>query len=655
MPAALISMEGGRAVMLFPYQRLAELYETIQAETLPQDELAMRFQVSARTIRTDIGILNDALQDYGAHIHYERGTGYRLIVDDQRAFAALPQTAGRKKIIPRSSKDRIHLLLLRFLTQAAPVKLDLIADEWCVSRGTVHRDMNEVKDALKKYQLALETRPWSGSRVSGTEPAIRNAIADVIWQMSVAANKPLMTMAVQEFLMNIDLHHLAKILQNSVDRFDIKLSHDALHYLSMVCAVSIVRITSGHEIIHLTACDNDPVIDKASQDIAQGLSFFLGSEYSAAELAWLQIQIAARRVIGSADELKTEINSAELVDNMLNFIHGTYNYDLRHDRQLRDDLTTHLVAMLTRVKYQVSTPNPLLADIKTYYPFAWDVTLSALSKMASCVPYTVNEDEAGYLAVHIGVGLERNYSSGFERHPRVIIVSDSGISVLRMIEEKLLRQFPQIVVERVIALRDYEQLPHVEEDFIISTLRLTQKNKPVVRIALFPTPWQIEQIGRLVMVDRTRPWIFARFFNERRFMRINGPMTQGALFKRACNLLKEQGFTADDFYPSLLERESIMSTLLGDGIAIPHALGLRAKKTAVVTILAPDGVAWSNKDEVAQVIFLLAISKEDSDEAVRIYDLFMTFIREKATRRLVNSASFDDFQAIATDCFGRSA
>lgn len=85
-----------------------------------------------------------------------------------------------------------------------------------------------------------------------------------------------------------------------------------------------------------------------------------------------------------------------------------------------------------------------------------------------------------------------------------------------------------------------------------------------------------------------------------------------------------------------------------------YALSLRAKKTAVVTILVPDGVAWSNKGEVAQVIFLLAISKEDSDEAVRIYDLFMTFIREKATRRLMNSASFSDFQAIATDCFGRS-
>jgi len=74
----------------------------------------------------------------------------------------------------------------------------------------------------------------------------------------------------------------------------------------------------------------------------------------------------------------------------------------------------------------------------------------------------------------------------------------------------------------------------------------------------------------------------------------------------------------------------------------------------VLTILAPDGVVWSNKDEIANVIFLLAIGQEDSEEAMRIYDLFMTFIREKATRRLIASKNFSDFQSIAKDCFGRS-
>jgi len=642
-------------LVLFPYQRLAYLFDVIQSEVLPQDELAKRFSVSTRTIRTDIIALNDILAEYGAKITYERNVGYRFSVYDKALFATLPQAEHQVKPIPRSTKERVRALLLRFLTSSSPIKLENIADEWFVSRGTLQQDMIEVKEYLNKYQLILDKRPHYGSRVLGPESAIRNCITDIFWQLVQNENKLAAQVTLQDYLINIDLVYIEKILQNSFDRFDIKLSNEALQYLSINCAVSIVRITSSHEIVELIDNDIDPVVQKASREITKGLVFFLGNEISEGELAYLQIQITARRISESSVELKNEVNSAEVVDGILNYINDSYNYDLRHDEKLRGDLTMHLAAMITRVKYQVSTPNPLLEDIKKCYPFAYDVTLSAVSKIGCMIPYVISEDELGYLAVHIGVGLERTYNAGYERHPYVLIVSDSGNSVLRMIEAKILKQFPQLKVQRVISLREYEQLNKVDEDFVITTIRLPEKDKPIIKIALFPTPYQIEQIGRLVMVDRTKPYILERFFNEKQFMIVNGAMTQEALFKRVCEQLEEQDYITPEFYPSLIERESIVSTILGEGIAIPHSLGLQATKTAVVTILAPDGIAWSNKDEVAYVIFLLAISKDDYEEAMAIYDLFVTFVREKATKRLTNSKNFSDFQSIAKDSLGRSA
>lgn len=641
-------------LVLFPYQRLAYLFDVVQSEVLPQEELAKRFSVSTRTIRTDMIALNDILAAYGAKITYERNVGYRLLIDDKDLFASLPHAAHQIKTIPRTTKERVRSLLLRFLTSSTPIKLDDVAEEWFVSRGTLQQDMIEVKEHLQKYQLSLDKRPHYGMKVLGPESTIRNCITDIFWQMNANENKMVAQQLMNDYLVNIDLSYIEKILQNSFDRFDIKLTNEALQYLSINCAISIVRITTSHEILEQVDSDIDAVVQKASKEITKGLIFFLGNEISEAELVYLQIQITARRISESSIEIKNEVNSAEVVDNILKYINDSYNYDLRHDEKLRNDLTTHMSAMITRVKYQVSTPNPLLEDIKKYYPFAYDVTLSAMSKIENAIPYAISEDELGYLAVHIGVGLERNYNVGYERHPHVLIVSDSGNSLLRMIEAKILRQFPQLIVQRVISLREYEQLNKVDEDFIITTIRLPEKDKPIVKIALFPTPYQIEQIGRLVMVDRTKPYILERFFNERHFMIVNGPLTQEALFKRVCEQLEEQDYINADFYPSLIERESIVSTMLGEGIAIPHSLGLLAKNTAVVTILAPDGIAWSNKDEVANVIFLLAISKDDYEEAMAIYDLFVTFIREKATKRLTNSKNFSDFQSIAKDSLGRS-
>lgn len=58
-------------------------------------------------------------------------------------------------------------------------------------------------------------------------------------------------------------------------------------------------------------------------------------------------------------------------------------------------------------------------------------------------------------------------------------------------------------------------------------------------------------------------------------------------------------------------------------------------------------------DETAHVIFLLAISKSEYEEAMAIYDLFVTFLRERAMPRLRECRDFDGFLAVATECVTR--
>jgi len=53
------------------------------------------------------------------------------------------------------------------------------------------------------------------------------------------------------------------------------------------------------------------------------------------------------------------------------------------------------------------------------------------------------------------------------------------------------------------------------------------------------------------------------------------------------------------------------------------------------------------------VIFLLAISKSEYEEAMAIYDLFVTFLRERAVARLRDSSDFAGFKAVAIECLGR--
>ena len=135
----------------FPYPRLNQVFDALLEETLPQEELARRFAVSTRTVRTDVTTLNDILSQYGAEFVHLRGSGYRLDVHDADRFSLLQQQSRATRSVPRSAKDRITHLLLRFLAQGEPIKLDEVADSWFVSRASLQSDMTDVRDMVGKY------------------------------------------------------------------------------------------------------------------------------------------------------------------------------------------------------------------------------------------------------------------------------------------------------------------------------------------------------------------------------------------------------------------------------------------------------------------------------------------------------------------------
>ena len=635
--------------MRFPNQRLAQLFDMLQNETLPQDELAQRLSVSTRTVRADITALNALLASYGAQFILSRGNGYQLKIDDATRFNSLQTDRPRALRIPRSGQERVHYLVVRFLTSAFSLKLEDLADEWFVSRATLQSDMAEVRDWLQRYHLTLETRPRHGMKLFGSEMAIRACLTDLLWELAQQdAHNPLLT---EEALNRGVPEQLETLLHQCFTRHHIRLTDEGELFIRLYCAVAVRRISEGYPLSEFTADDGDENVHLAAREIAATLQQLAQKPLAPSEEAWLRVHIAGRQVQEIAPSAINADDDEALVNYILGFINTHYNYNLQNDAQLHADLLTHIKTMITRVRYQIMIPNPLLDNIKQHYPMAWDMTLAAVSGWGKYTPWTISENEIGFLVLHIGVGLERHYNIGYQRQPRVLLVCDAGNAMARMIEAVLQRKYPQIDVTSTVTLRDYEQRESISEDFVIATARISDKDKPVVTIAPFPTDYQLEQIGKLVLVDRTRPWMLEKYFDASHFRIIDRTVDQQTLFAMLCSQLHEEGFVDAEFVDSVVEREAIVSTLLGDGIALPHALGLLAKKTVVYTVLAPEGIQWG--DDVAHIVFLLAISKSEYEEAMAIYDIFVTFLRERAVTRLCACKDFTEFKTVAMECVSR--
>lgn len=635
--------------MRFPNQRLAQLFDLLQNETLPQDELAQRLSVSTRTVRADITALNALLASHGAQFILSRGNGYQLKIDDAARYHSLQHSRPRALRVPRTGQERVHYLVVRFLTSAFSLKLEDLADEWFVSRATLQSDMAEVREWFNRYSLTLETRPRHGMKLFGSEMSVRACLTDLLWEL---AQQDSLNPLVTEIALNAGVpDQLIAVLHNTLTRHHIRLTDEGELFVRLYCAVSVRRISEGYPLSEFNAEDVEENVRDAARDIATALTQLADKALSPSEENWLCVHIAARQIQEIAPSAINADDEEALANYILRYINTHYNYNLLNDAQLHADLLTHIKTMITRVRYQIMIPNPLLDNIKQHYPMAWDMTLAAVSGWGKYTPYAISENEIGFLVLHIGVGLERHYNVGYQRQPRVLLVCDAGNAMARMIEAVLQRKYPQIEVTRTVTLREYELTENISEDFVISTARISEKAKPVVMIAPFPTDYQLEQIGKLVLVDRTRPWMLEKYFDAAHFRIIDTPIDRQTLFQELCSQLQAEGFVGAEFLDSVVEREAIVSTMLGDGIALPHSLGLLAQKTVVYTVLAPNGIQWG--DETAHVIFLLAISKSEYEEAMAIYDIFVTFLRERAMTRLCGCHDFEEFKTVAVESLSR--
>lgn len=90
--------------------------------------------------------------------------------------------------------------------------------------------------------------------------------------------------------------------------------------------------------------------------------------------------------------------------------------------------------------------------------------------------------------------------------------------------------------------------------------------------------------------------------------------TQEDAIRRVSGMLFDLGAVEAGYGDSMLAREEVISTYLGNGIALPHCTyedkGL-IKRTALVLAQYPHGIPWGDEDDRAFLVFGLAAVGEE--------------------------------------------
>lgn len=628
---------------MFSSIRLDEIFDIISHQSYtPVNALTKRFQITDRTIRNDIAALNYELKKYSCEILLKRKLGYYLVVYDDSAYQKLidKNRSSYKTVQFNSLNDRINYILKSLLNAEEYLSLDLLADTIFVSRNTMQNYMKNIKEILEKYNLMYVSKPNAGIKVIGNEKDIRQCLVDNI--LSKESPNYIIDFSDREktLFKDIDLYEMRDIVNKHLNHYNIKANDYDRKNLIIHFALMLSRIKSDHYIPYN---ENFP-IPKDMQELLNAICTDLETTYNIeitkGERQYIYLHIATNASLHNQSVNPILLNKQ--ITDLLNLIYQEYNFDLRNDEVLKKDLFNHFSSIFASRMASLHKKNPLLNSIKSNFPLPFEITLTTTAKVFS---EKLNEDEIGFVSLHIGAAIERCFSGQYNKKD-IILVCGSGIATTRMVEARLNAFFNnKINIKERLSYEQFKKRSEFENiDFVISTIPIQSDLVPVEVVSFALKNEDIEKISRrLSTTDQCFDSVLRQFFDKKLFIKKN-KVSKEEIIKILCSALEEQDIVGSEYYSSVLQRESLAKTNMNSFFAIPHPMTPCSEKTKVAVAILDEPIVWNDEGETVQIIFMLSIRSGQQRDIEHLYDLFIEIVNNsKLQQEILRSNDFSHF------------
>ena len=607
------------------------------------EKIGELLSISDRTVRKEIKVMNEVGKNHGFSIKNMRGKGLYIDVLDHQNFHQFKKSNVTSPIYfdINSKEERIKQCIIILLNAQQFMTLEELAEKMYVGRTTLSHEIKEIRNLLTSFDLSLHSKVGKGIFIEGSERNKRCALLSLI-------DESFDNSQIERYFGWKNQQHFLETLQKRLPHlfstFHLYFSDENLKNLIFHLVIMADRIQNQFVLELEYGRDKWGQYTELMEGLIELLSDVFLIDIPQSEQDYLFIQVRSKII--SVVEQSQHLNNIvmDYIQLFLDKINENYYYDLNNDEQLRSDLQSHINSMLFRVKNNIRVRNPMEEHIKKYFPLAYEITLYAVKSIKNELDYEVNHGEIAYLSLHIGASLERNYQVKYERHNSCLIVCGSGIGTARIIETAIKQTIPDLFITKTISAQRYSTLPYVEEDVVITTIDIEEKNKPIFKIENLPSRRQIIDLDKKITKELSHTTdLLLNYFSPKLFIKNSFKHKDEAIKALTHAMALEEVIdNEEEFLAAILKREEMGSTVIGEGVAVPHPLNLLSKRTQIGIALTEEPIDWGNGQK-SQLIFLLAISKEDYEEAMGIYDFLVDIIREKQATELSTARNFNEF------------
>ena len=353
--------------------RQRKLLHTIQnrKDMITGQELAGLLNASARTIRSDVVMINHELKPYGASIESIRSKGYFFTAEDPDSIRKL----NRIETAFFTREDRIRTLALELCIAEEPLSCFDLEDEMFISHTTLendirllrlrymmngpririitgHNDISFEQDELKRRQLLSELymEHWN-----------YDGRGNAVYGMSY---------------LNPDLlDRVIDMIPVHLDRHGIRMDDAAIVELNLACTILYRRICSGHLLPDAEPLSrSDPQADRACEELLNALEEELSFTIPPNERDRIYLLIASGHMM-DPDRLSFETVQEEfspdvigMADAYIEAIRDVYGLDFSNDEDFYITILQDIRYLMNPVHRLVSQSRPEDAPLAFFPP-----------------------------------------------------------------------------------------------------------------------------------------------------------------------------------------------------------------------------------------------------------------------------------------------
>lgn len=622
-------------------QRQKNIIKDLKYSKMSIKEISEKQNVTERTIRNDIKAINEELEHFNAELLKNKDGNYYLFVENVHTFNNFEkQELLNFEFDFSEPRDRLIYISLRYLFSAKFIKSEDLLDEMFISRSSMQNDMKDVRELLAKYDLDFDVKPNYGLKIMGDERNIRNAISYLI--NKVNENKYYST--IDDFSLIFDksiLEKIYSIIVKNVKNSDVKLSDFALNNLVIHIAIAIKRIEINQYFEKNLKNDfSDTAEFQIAKEIVADIEKEFDLSFPIDEVYYITMHLLGTKLILN-ESVKTisseeDLKILDLATKMIKAVDEKMKLSLIKDPDLFNSIVQHLKPSIYRYNNNMNIRNPLLASIKTNYPSAFGAAKIASKVIQEEIGIEFNEDELGYIAIHLGAAIERdklNYKIA-----RTLLVCTTGLGSSKLLKYKLESRFSDKI--EIIDTTEFYNIDKYKDqnlDLVISTVPFkSELDVPVIYITDILGDTSFGEIDN-----------FVNNFNKEEEIEFLGIddiylnldfTTKDEVLRFLTKKIVEKGRTPSNLYESILERENIATTGFGNSVAIPHPLEPIAKETFITIGVLNNPIKWN--DKMVQLIIVLNVAKDTADNYDSMYKLLLQVIdNDKDVENLINSKS----------------